>query len=120
MKRSIISTIAFGMTTLATFAQNRFPKPDFESGYQYPVNIYDIPNEPVWVWIDITLLVILMSFVAWAVIKRGVRWPVIAVSLFSVVYFGFFRNGCVCSIGSIQNVALALVDSSYNIPFTVL
>jgi len=101
-------------------AQNRFPKPDFESGYQYPVNIFDIPNEPLWVWIDITLLVLLMGFVAWAVIKRRVRWPVIAVSFFSVVYFGFFRNGCVCSIGSVQNVALALVDSSYNISFTVL
>jgi polyferredoxin len=79
-----------------------------------------IPNEQVWVWIDIALLVILMSFVAWAVIKRGVRWPVIAVSLFSVAYFGFFRKGCVCSIGSIQNVALALVDPSYTISFVAL
>ena len=128
MKRTIFSNLilCFASTALcflssmATFAQNRFPKPDFESGYQYPVHTYDIPYEQVWIWIDIALLVILMGFMAWAVIKRGVRWPVIAVSLFSVVYFGFFRNGCVCSIGAVQNVALALVDPSYAISFTVL
>ena len=120
MKRKIFPTIIFFLVSIASFAQNRFPKPDFESGYEYPVHIYDLPNEPVWIWIDIALLVLLMGFVAWAVIKRGVRWPVIAVSLFSVAYFGFFRKGCVCSIGSVQNVALALVDPSYAISFTVL
>ena len=120
MKRKIFPAIAFCLTSIVSFAQNRFPKPDFESGYEYPVHIYDIPIEPVWIWIDITMLVLLMGFVAWAVIKRGVRWPVIAVSLFSVAYFGFFRKGCVCSIGSVQNVALALVDPTYAISFTVL
>jgi polyferredoxin len=104
----------------ALFAQNRFPKPDFESGYEYPVHHYLIPNEQLWVWIDISILVLLMSFVAWAVIKRGIRWPVIVVSLFSVAYFGFFRKGCVCSIGSLQNVSLALVDPSYSIALVVV
>ena len=108
------------MISFMTFAQNRFPKPDFESGYTYPLHHYLIPNEQVWVGIDIALLVLLMSFVAWAVIRRGVRWPVIAVSLFSVAYFGFFRKGCVCSIGALQNVALALVEPSYSISFAAL
>ena len=120
IKKTFFASIAFNLISLATFAQNRFPRPDFESGYEYPVHIYDIPNEPVWIWIDIALLVLLMGFVAWAVIRRGVRWPVIAVSLFSVAYFGFFRKGCVCSIGSVQNVALALVDPSYAISLVVL
>jgi polyferredoxin len=120
MKNKLFYTIALGVISLAAFAQARFPKPDFESGYQYPEYSHLIPNEHLWVSIDIAILVLLMSFVAWAVIKRGVRWPVIAVSLFSVAYFGFFRNGCVCSIGSVQNVALALVDPSYSIPFVVL
>jgi len=120
MKKILITAIASGIGIVAAFAQNRFPKPDFESGYQYPVHHYIIPNEQVWIWIDIALLTLLMSFVVWAVIKRGVRWPVIAISLFSVAYFGFFRKGCVCSIGSVQNVALALVDPSCAIPLTVL
>ena len=120
MRRKLLSTIAPGITSMAMYAQSRFPKPDFESGYVYPEQQYMIPNEALWSYIDIALLVLLMSFVAWAVIKRGVRWPVIAVSIFSVAYFGFFRKGCVCSIGAVQNVALSLVDPSYSIPLAVL
>jgi len=118
--RILLSTTIWVICAMATFAQNRFPKPDFESGYKYPVHQFIIPNEQAWVWIDIAILVLLMSFVAMAVIKKGVRWPVISVSLFSVAYFGFFRKGCVCSIGSVQNVALALVDPAYSIPLVVL
>ena len=120
MKRTIISTIILCLIGLVTFAQNRFPKPEFESGYQYPIPYYIVPNEQFWVSMDIILLVLLMGFVAWAVIRRGIRWPVIAVSLFSVAYFGFFRKGCVCSIGAVQNVSLALIDPSYTISVTVL
>ena len=120
MKRTLLMAVFGIIGSASTFAQNRFPKPDFESGYQYPVYHYIIPNEQVWGWIDIVILVLLMSFVAWAVVKRGVRWPVITVSLFSVAYFGFFRKGCVCSIGSVQNVALALIDPSYSISLAVL
>ncbi|MDL2281641.1 4Fe-4S binding protein [Parabacteroides sp. OttesenSCG-928-G06] len=101
------------------FAQNRFPKPDFESGYQYPDINYPIPDEMLWTAVDIFLLVLLMSIVAWAVIKRRTRRPVTWVSIISVAYFGFFRSGCVCSIGSIQNVALALTDNTYILPISV-
>ena len=101
-------------------AQNRFPKPDFESGYQYPDLQYAVPNETVWVIIDLLLLVALMGIVTWALYKKQTRGPIFWVSLISVGYFGFFREGCVCSIGSIQNIALALVDDSYHLPLTVL
>jgi ferredoxin len=41
-------------------------------------------------------------------------------SLFSMAYFGFWRKGCVCAIGSLQNVAYALGDNSYVLPWGVL
>ena len=119
MKRTIVNSI-ISLISVGSYAQNRFPKPDFESGYVYPEQSYVIPNEAFWSYMDIAILVLLMSFVAWAVIKRGVRWPVIAVSIFSVAYFGFYRYGCVCSIGAVQNVAVALVDPTFSIPFVVL
>ena len=103
-----------------TLSTNRFPQPDFESGYIYPEHHFTIPNEALWSYIDIAILVLLMSFVAWAVIKKQVRWPVTLASIISVAYFGFFRNGCVCSIGAIQNVALTLTSNSYSIPLYVL
>ena len=109
-----------GAIALISSAQNRFPKPDFESGYVYPEQHYIIPNEALWSCIDIAMLVLLMSFVAWAVIKKQIRWPVILTSIVSVFYFGFLRHGCVCSIGAVQNVALTLANSSYSIPLFVL
>ena len=42
-----------------------------------------------------------------------------ALSIFSLLYFGFWRKGCVCAIGSVQNVALALFDPGYAVPLGV-
>ena len=118
--RKLPSSLGFLLCTLLASAQNRFPKPDFESGYQYPVFRYPVPDETVWIVVDLVLLVLLMSVVAWSVIRKKKRAPVLWVSIFSVGYFGFFRTGCVCSIGAIQNVALALVDPSYAMPLVVV
>lgn len=98
---------------------NRFPKPDFESGYQYPDIVHPVPSELLWNVLDIVLLVGMMSLVAWAIHKRRDRKIILGVSIVSVFYYGFFRSGCVCSVGSIQNVALALADSSYHMPWFV-
>ena len=106
------------LTSLLAVA--RFPKPDFTSGYQYPEIIHGMPWETFWSWVDIVLLVGLMSLVVWAVHSRPSRRTIFTVSIVSVLYFGFFRTGCVCSIGSIQNVVLSLADSSYRLPLVVL
>ena len=106
------------LTSLLAVA--RFPKPDFTSGYQYPEIVHGMPWETFWSWVDVVLLVGLMSLVAWAVHRRPSRRIVFSVSIVSVLYFGFFRTGCVCSIGSIQNVVLSMADSSYRLPLVVL
>ena len=110
--------LSFAATILPAVA--RFPKPDFTSGYQYPTIVHSVPWETFWSWVDIGLLVVMMSLVAWAVHRRRSRGVVVGVSIVSVLYFGFFRTGCVCSVGSIQNVVLALTDSGYRLPITVL
>lgn len=68
--KKLFTYIALMLFPILATAQNRFPKPDFESGYQYPDITYPVPNETLWVAIDIALLVLLMSIVAWAVIKK--------------------------------------------------
>ena len=121
MKKLLVIFLSIAVfAAFAANAQDRFPKPDFESGYQYPEVSYHVANEIFWMTVDIILLVALMSFVAWAIIKKRTRKPVIWVSIISVAYFGFFRKGCVCSVGAVQNVALALTDSSYVMPLSVL
>ncbi len=119
MKKKIATLFLF-LAGRGLAAQNRFPKPDFESGYTYPDHSYPVPNEALWTTLDILLLVVMMSIVAWAVIKKRQRKPIVWISLLSVAYFGFFRSGCVCSIGAIQNVSLALADPGYVMPLSVL
>ena len=46
--KKIFSTLAGLATVALAQAQNRFPKPDFESGYQYPDLEYAIPDETLW------------------------------------------------------------------------
>ena len=98
----------------------RFPKPDFTSGYQYPDIEHGVRLEWLWNVVDILLLIALMGVVVWAAYKRRSRSVILGVSVVSVAWFGFFRSGCVCSVGSIQNVVLALTDSTYHLPWYVL
>jgi ferredoxin len=51
--------------------------------------------------------------------KRSRRW-LFCLSLFSLAYFGFYRRGCICPIGSPQNVVYALFNPNYAVPVTVL
>ena len=118
--KNIFFTILLYLFITEVGAQNRFPKPDFESGYEYPEIVYPVPNETLWITLDVILLTALMGFVAFTIVKRRTRKPIIWVSVFSAAYFGFFRKGCVCGIGAVQNVALTFVDETYVMPFSVL
>jgi polyferredoxin len=54
------------------------------------------------------------------VLKKRSRLLVTLLSLFSLAYFGFYREGCVCSIGAIQNVAMGLFTNGYSVPLVVV
>jgi len=114
-------TILIGISySFHAFAVARFPKPDFTSGYQYPDIFHGAPNELFWNILDVVLLIGMMGLVVWAAYKKRSRTIILSMSLVSVLYFGFFRSGCVCSVGSIQNVVTAVVDSNYHLPWYVL
>lgn len=102
------------------FAQDRFPRPEFESGYVYPEHQMPLQRAPVWEYIDLAVLIGALSLASWLALKRRSRLGLVWLSVFSLAYFGFFREGCVCSVGSVQNVALALFNEGYAIPLTAL
>ncbi|MEN8122944.1 MAG: 4Fe-4S binding protein [Bacteroidota bacterium] len=104
----------------SALADPRFPMPEFESGYTQPETQLPLPRGLLLEFLDVIVLILSLSIVTWFVHKKRSRKGVFWMSIFSILYFGFFREGCVCSIGSIQNIALALFDSSYNIPITVI
>jgi polyferredoxin len=68
---------------------------------------------------DVVLLAGAMLLAIWLVVKRRSRVMAFGLSVASLAYFGFYREGCICPIGSIQNVAVALTDPGYSIPIVV-
>lgn len=110
----------FAVQFMNSYGIQRFPKPEFESGYVQPETVLPNPRTEVLAIMDIAVLIISLSVVSWLVIKKRNRNGVFWMSLFALAYFGFYREGCVCSIGSIQNVTLAIFDSSYLIPLSAI
>ncbi len=122
MKTFIINVLC--ILCLFTFseinAQQRFPKPEFESGYEQPSPSTPEPRHQAMEWIDLIVLLAVLSLASWLAIKRRSRRGILWLSVFTLIYFGFYRLGCICPIGAIQNVTLAIFDPLYKISLTVL
>jgi len=88
-------------------------------GYQHPHVEPPEARHPAWWGVDIVLLVVALSAASYLALKRRSRRGLFWVMVASVAYFGFFREGCVCPIGAIQNVTSALADSRYVLPGVV-
>ncbi len=69
--------------------------------------------------LDVVLLGFAMGVAVWLVVTRRSRRSALALTVVCLAYFGFYREGCICPIGSIQNVALSLADPTYKIPIVV-
>ncbi len=98
----------------------RFPKPDFETDYVRPELLTPQPTSQVQEGIDIFVLIGTLSVATYFVLKQRSRKKVFILMVFSLIYFGFFRKGCVCSVGALQNVSYALFHSSYAIPISII
>jgi polyferredoxin len=105
---------------MVLFAQDRFPRPEFESGHVYPTNQMPAPRAQVWEYIDVLVLIGALLMTTWLALKKRSRKGLIWMSVFSLAYFGFYRQGCICAVGSVQNVSLALFNTGYSIPLTAL
>ncbi len=100
--------------------QDRFPRPEFESGYVYPVDQMPTQRAQGWEYFDVAVLIFALLVATWLALKKRSRPGLILLSVFSLAYFGFYRQGCICSVGSVQNVALALFNTGYTIPLSTL
>jgi NosR/NirI family transcriptional regulator, nitrous oxide reductase regulator len=123
MKKSvsvIVLLLLLILLALNTFAIQRFPKPEFETKYTQPATQIPAPRSIALEYLDVVLLVGSLSLISWFILKKRSRKAVFAVTVFSIIYFGFYRKGCICAIGSIQNVVLALFIPEYHVPLTAV
>jgi len=117
----LISVLFFtAIQSFAADAKQRFPKPEFDTGYAQPNTTAPSARFLLLEYLDVIVLFLVLSIVTWFVLKKRSRKGVFWTSIFSLLYFGFYREGCICSIGSIQNVVLGIVDPTYAIPVTAM
>lgn len=104
----------------ALYAQYQKAPPEFGGTYSFPVPTHPEPRSGIALGIDVAMLLFGLGLSAYFVLVRRSRSGAIALSLGAIAYFGFYRQGCTCPIGAIQNVTLSLVDPRYLISFGVL
>jgi len=121
LKKIILLMLLLVLPVIESYSQvQRFPKPEFESGYTQPVPVKSFPRSVSLEYLDVAVLFIALCLSAYFALKKRSRNYIFSLMLFSMIYFGFFRQGCVCSIGSIQNISLALFDKTYVVPLGVI
>lgn len=103
-----------------SLAQDRFPKPEFDSGHIVPKPTTPEARSLLLQYLDVLVLFISLSLSSYFALKKRSRRATALLSFFCLGYFGFYRAGCVCSIGAIQNIALAFFNSSYSVPTVVV
>lgn len=88
---------------------------------------HDVPSTAVpnadtgrWELLDVGILLIALSVASYVALVSRSRRQLLWLAVASLLWFGFVRKGCVCSIGAIQNTALGLADPNYIVPTAVL
>lgn len=116
----LILAVLFIWHSVLYAQQQRFPRPEFEGGYSFPEHQFLNQRGPLWEYMDVAVLIGALVVASWMALKKRSRQGLVWVSVFSLAYFGFYRQGCICAIGSIQNLSLALFNESYAMPLSAL
>ena len=110
----------FGYVSPA-LGEQRFPPPDFvESNHKLPATTTPPARAISMAYVDLAVLAGCLALATRLIHRDRSRKGLVALSIFSLLYFGFYRKGCICSIGSVQNIALSLFHSGYAVPLTVV
>ncbi len=96
-------------------ALERFPPPDFESGHVLPRTQWPAPRAEWLGTLDVTVLAAGLCLGVYLALVRRSRRGILWLSVGCLAYLGFYRKGCVCPIGAIQNAALAFSTPTYAI-----
>jgi len=112
--------MVFACTAPASATEWFSPPPQFSSGYKLPATPYEAPEAAASHVLGLAALLVALAGATVLTLKKRSRPAIFVLMCASVAYFGFYREGCICPVGSVQNVALALFDSTYLIPWTVI
>lgn len=120
--RTLLITLILAMVGAcgAALGIERFPPPDFESGYKLPALTYQQPVPWSKESQAAVVLAIILPAAGWLLLKRRSRAGIFVLGIGSLLYFGFYRQGCICPVGSVQNVAMAVGVAGFAVPLAVV
>ncbi len=104
----------------AAFSVERFPPPQFDGDYTVKTPTTPPPRAEWLETLDVGLLAAALVLASWLVLKKRSRKAIVGLMLLCLLYFGFWRQGCICPIGAVGNVALAIFNAGYAIPWFVV
>jgi polyferredoxin len=117
--RTLLPLLVLTATAGILIAGEMVPVPSFTS-YQLPDTQNPAARQAWLEYLDVAALLVGLSLASYFALVRRSRRGLLLLSIASLLWLGFWRGGCVCPIGAIQNVVLALCDSTYTIPLSVV
>lgn len=100
-------------------AQELLSRPDIP-GYATPEVVYPSPR-PEWLeYVHVAGLAAMLALASYFALVRRWRAGLFGLAVVSLAWLGFWRRGCVCPIGSIQNVTAGLANAAFPVPWTVV
>jgi len=119
LRETCISELVLLLASSVALAVERFPPPDF-TNYELPATQITLPRSFLVEYGVVATLLVALSLASYLAIFRRWRVGLFVLAVASLFWFGFWQHGCVCSIGAIQNVTLALADPTYPIPMWIV
>jgi polyferredoxin len=122
IRPTVVGTLAaalIGARSALAWAGDLIPTPEFKD-HAIPVSMPPAAESMGWEWINVLILLGALCLASYFALVSRSRRGLFLLAVASLIWFGFVRDGCVCSIGATQNVVYALSDPSYAIPATVV
>ncbi|HOF18233.1 MAG TPA: 4Fe-4S binding protein [Phycisphaerae bacterium] len=116
----LVALVAALTISAVASGEERYRPPELGPDYVAPRVDWPAGRAAWQQWADLAALAAALLAASYLALRARSRAMLTALMLLSLAYFGFWRGGCVCPIGAIQDVAAALADPARAIPLAVL
>ena len=89
----ILVALFFVLLSGAAFGAQ--PPPEFSTGHELPPTAVPPPQGLVYEYLDVALLGAALAVAAYLALKKRWRRGLLVLSILSLFYFGFWREGCI-------------------------
>ncbi len=105
--------------TSTAWGQEFIARPEIP-GHPVPTAEFPEPESGWLEYVHVAALAVALALASYLALARRSRRGLFLLAVGSLAWFGFWRAGCVCSIGAIQNVTLGLFDATYAVSWPIL